>query len=45
VIVRVVVVGVLATMNFLSLKSDALKLELVIVVKLSKRSISPGAAL
>jgi hypothetical protein len=45
VIVRVVVVGTDVTINFLSSKSDALKLDPVIVVKLSNNSISPAAML
>jgi len=40
VIVKVVPVGTEVTINFLSSKSDAEKLELVIAVKLSKRIIS-----
>ena len=35
-------VGVLVTMNFLSSKSEELKFEFVIVVKLSNKTISPG---
>jgi hypothetical protein len=40
--VAVKLVGVVATINFLSSKSDALKLDPVIVVKLSNKSMSPG---
>ena len=40
VIVIVVADGTVVTINFLSLKSDALKLELVIVEKLSNNTMS-----
>ena len=43
--VAVKLVGVVATINFLSSKSDELKLDPVIVVKLSNKSISPGTKL
>ena len=42
VIVIVVLVGADVTINFLSSKSDAPKLDPVIVVKLSNKTISPG---
>jgi hypothetical protein len=45
VIVSVVVDGTDVTINFLSSKSDALKLDPVIVVKLSNNNISPSAML
>ena len=45
VIVKVTVEGTLVTINFLSSKSEALKLELVIVLKLSNNIISPSPTL
>ena len=45
VIVRVVAVGTLVTINFLSSKSDEPKLELVIEEKLSNKIISFAAIL
>ena len=41
VMVKVVVVGIEATINFTSVKSPDAKLELVIAVKLSNKIISP----
>ena len=41
VIVKVVVVGIDATINFISVKSPDPKLELVILVKLSNKIMSP----
>ena len=42
VIVIVKLVGVVVTINFLSSKSEAVKFEFVIVVKLSNKIMSPG---